>query len=155
MQKRIATYLTYASAFSHLFCCFLPGVLSIVTLLASSGTVVVTLDDFGLPESMHGDLIAFSAIILIVSGIMNFISWRVDCREDGYCTHEPCEPKKNRYLKLYLFSVVFFFINAGIHFGFHVDHNHGAEGHHGHETHVQESQDHDEHDHGEHDHHDH
>ena len=137
MQKRIATYLTYASAFSHLFCCFLPGVLSILTLIASSGAAAVTLEDFGIPEAWHDDIIKFSATVLIISGIMNFISWRIDCREDGNCTHEPCETKKNTYLKLYLFSVVFFFINVSIHYGFHVDHDHSLHGHEAHaHTHI-------------------
>lgn len=124
MYKQFSSYLVIFSAISHLFCCFLPGVLSVVTLIASSGSAIVTLDDLGLPEKYHADIITFSFVMLVVSGVMNYISWRIDCRKDGHCVHEPCKPKKKGYLKLYFASVIFFLINVAIHFGTHLGHSH-------------------------------
>ncbi len=119
MVRTFARFLSVLSLVSHFFCCFLPGVISVLTLITLSGSMVLTMEDFGIPEYVHEEMIFISAAVLLFSGIINYISWKLDCRAVGGCSHEPCAPKKAKYFKLYAYSVVFFVLNAVIHFSLH------------------------------------
>ena len=121
--RTIAKVLSVASLVSHFFCCFLPGVISLVTLVTLTGSAVITMEDFGIPEYIHEKMIYISFVVLVMSGIVNYISYRIDCRDMG-CVHGSCAPKKSKYFKLYAYSVAFFLLNAAIHFGLHTDHDH-------------------------------
>jgi hypothetical protein len=119
--KAIARFLSLASLISHFFCCFLPGVISLVTLVTLSGAAVITMEDFGIPEYVHEKMIYISFVVLVISGLANYASYRIDCRETG-CVHGACAPKKSIYFKLYGYSVAFFILNAVIHFTLHTHH---------------------------------
>ena len=121
--KALAKSLSILSLCTHFFCCFLPGVVSVLTLVTVTGAATITMEDFGIPESVHEQMIYISALVLVISGFLNYLSWKIDCREVG-CVHEPCAPRKSKYFKLYMISVVFFLLNAVIHFTLHVPHEH-------------------------------
>lgn len=121
LVRTFAKILSVASLISHFFCCFLPGVISLITLITLSGSVFITMEDFGIPEYIHEELIYISFAVLVVSGLINYISWKMDCRAGAdACGHEPCAPKKAKYFRLYGYSVAFFLLNAIIHFGVHI-----------------------------------
>lgn len=120
--KTFAKALNFVSLISHFFCCFLPGVVILATMATVSGSVVTT-EMFGVPESVHEKMIYFSAVMLVISGISSYVSYKIDCGKDG-CQHEPCKPKKAKYFKLYAYAVVFFILNAVIHFTMHTEYAH-------------------------------
>jgi hypothetical protein len=132
--RAVSKFLSLASLISHFFCCFLPGVISLITLITLSGATVITMEDFGIPEYVHEKMIYISFVVLIVSGLANIVSYKIDCREMG-CVHGACAPKKSKYFKLYAYSVVFFLLNAVIHFTLHTHEHHD---HHDHEKHHEE-----------------
>lgn len=122
--RTLTKALNLVSLISHFFCCFLPGVVILVTMATVSGGVVTT-EMFGVPEYIHEQMIYISAVMLVISGISSYISWKIDCSKNGSCSHEPCKPKKMKYFKLYLIAVVFFIFNVVVHFTLHTDHAHG------------------------------
>ena len=134
--RTVSKFLSLASLISHFFCCFLPGVISLVTLVTLTGATVITMEDFGIPEYVHQEMIYVSFVVLIVSGLANIVSYKIDCREMG-CVHGSCAPKKSKYFKLYAYSVAFFLLNAVIHFTLHTEHDH-----HGHAEHVEHHEEH-------------
>lgn len=128
---------------SHIFCCGLPLVFSIASLLTSVG--VFSLEGF-LPSWYHEFEIAmmvFSGAMLALTAVIHLISWRMDCIKDAGCSHGDCTPKKKRSNLLLYIAAAAFLVNFCVFtFG---DHNHGSV-----EEHLQEhhSHDHHEHDHG-------
>jgi len=123
--KAVAKALNMVSLISHFFCCFLPGLVILVTMATVSG-VAVTTEMFGIPEYVHAQMIYISAVMLVVSGASSYISWKIDCNKNGGCSHEPCKPKKMKYFKLYLVALAFFAFNAVIHFSLHTSVPHVA-----------------------------
>jgi len=121
-MRAIAKTLSLVSLISHFFCCFLPGMISLFTLITLTGTAVVTMEDFGIPEAVHEKMIYISALVLLISGIANYTSWKMDCSK--VCAHGDCAPKKSQYFRFYGYSVAFFILNAIIHFGTHTEHTH-------------------------------
>lgn len=111
-----------AAGLSHIFCCVLPAVLSLLSLLVGAG--VVSSLPFGL-ESLHDRMhdyemyiIAFSGAILVLGWIVDIISRRVDCHDTG-CGHGPCAPKKRRSHIILIAATLLFAVNVTAYFVLH------------------------------------
>ncbi len=119
MQK-IQSFLASAvivSALSHIFCCGIPLVFSIFSMLVGLG--VASVIPLGLVE-FHEMLHAWEEPVLIFSGVVLFVGWtlhiiseRLDCNHSG-CHHEPCEPKKKKSSRILIFATVLFVINMSV-----------------------------------------
>lgn len=109
-MHRFAHTLALLTSVTHIFCCGLPLVMSIIGL----GTVIGLSGIHAIHDVMHQyevDILIGSGILLAIGGIVQIIAWRLDCREDGACTHTPCAPKKNKSLILLLLAATFYIIN--------------------------------------------
>lgn len=112
-----------ASQATHLFCCVLPTVISLLSLLGGAG--LLTLLPPGFP-ALHETLHAYEVPLLLFSGAALLIGWglhrlsvRLDCHSTG-CAHGPCGPKKkNASLALKIASLLFF-VNIVIYTVFHM-----------------------------------
>ena len=98
---------------THLLCCVLPTVVSVMGLLAGLGMIaslpagLLEVHDF-----MHHweiPMIAASGVILALGWLAILYSDRIDCRSTG-CEHGGCAPSKSRaHLVLKIATALFFF----------------------------------------------
>jgi hypothetical protein len=122
---RFQTFTNWTAAVTqlgHLFCCGLPALFSILSLLSSFGVII------SMPSEMHHfhhlvhdyelPLIMFAGTITALGWMLHYFSWKIDCRTTG-CVHEPCGPKKKRFSKILIFSTILFSINLIVFFFFH------------------------------------
>lgn len=116
IQKAIF-WAVVASEFSHIFCCVLPTVVSLLSLLAGLGLFsvmpsgLVTLHD--LIHDWEIPMIITSGFILALGWGLHMISVKIDCHNTG-CVHEPCTPKKSRSSKLLIIATVLFTVNVSV-----------------------------------------
>ena len=67
---------------------------------------------------MHGyefEMIAFSALILMVGWGVHVYSEHVDCHDTG-CSHGPCEPQKKRVNRVLMVATLLFVVNLVVFF---------------------------------------
>lgn len=100
-----------ASETTHLFCCVLPTVISVLSLLGGAGLLAVLPPGLlAFHEMIHKHevpLILFSAAMLLIGWGLYLLSARLDCHSTG-CAHGPCGPKKkNASLALKIASMLF------------------------------------------------
>ena len=114
-----------ASESIHIFCCVLPTIFSVMSLLAGMG-MIATMPGFidELHHVIHDyeiPMIIASAIILCIGWALYVWSRRMDCSEDGQssCCHEPCSPKKDRTKIVMIVATILFIVNVMVYFGFH------------------------------------
>lgn len=116
IQKTIF-WAVVASEFSHIFCCVLPTVVSLLSLLAGLGLLSVMPSSLVAIHDLIHDyeipMIITSAIVLAFGWTLHMISIRIDCHNTG-CVHEPCTPKKKRSSKLLLIATLLFVTNVSI-----------------------------------------
>ena len=111
-----------ASGLSHLFCCGVPFVISILSLVANAGFLASLpsgLEYFH--ELMHGyekGLFVFSAFILLLGWGLHFVAKRMDCHSTG-CSHPPCDTKKTKSSWILIVATIIFVVNAASYFLFH------------------------------------
>jgi cytochrome b subunit of formate dehydrogenase len=117
MQK-LQSFIYWAcvtSEISHVFCCGLPMVFSVLSLL--SGVGLITVMPAGLVtihEALHAyeiPMIATSGVIILLGWALHYIAYRMDCRSTG-CVHEPCKPKKKRSAKVLVVATALFVLNV-------------------------------------------
>jgi hypothetical protein len=111
-----------ASETSHVFCCVLPTLFSILSLLANLG-VVATMP--GWLENVHGALHHWEVPLIAMSGLVVILGWalylhsrRVDCHDTG-CHHGNCTPRKNTASAILKIATVLFIANTLIYMVFH------------------------------------
>jgi len=132
-----------ASESIHIFCCVLPTVFSVLSLLAGMG-MIPTMPGFidDLHHIIHDyeiPMIIVSAVILIVGWILYLCAQKMDCSVEGEgCCAQPCAPKKDRTKIVMIVATLLFVVNVSVYFGFHyqyehLDHDdHHIESHQGH-----------------------
>lgn len=107
-------WFSITSEISHFFCCGLPIVFSVLSLLTSAGlTTAMPLGLDLMHEAMHVyevPMILASALILAMGWGLHYIAYRIDCRKTG-CEHEPCAPKKKRSGKVLIVATLLFALN--------------------------------------------
>ncbi len=96
LQKSILAAVVL-SEISHVFCCVLPILFSVISLLVGLGVVGVMPQIF---TEIHDVMHAYEVPMIIVSGMVLFVGWglyfvsqKLDCHDTG-CGHGPCEPRK-------------------------------------------------------------
>lgn len=120
MRERVQKTLTWAlivSEASHVFCCVLPTVFSILSLfvgmgmIASMPGVMVQVHDF----IHHWELpiIAVSGLILLMGWGLTIYSRKMDCHDHG-CCHGACAPKKSKAHLILIVATVLFAFNLTV-----------------------------------------
>ncbi len=120
--QNLFSWVVVLSEVSHVFCCVLPSVFSVLTVLVGMGLVgVMPVWMEGLHEFMHGwelPLITMSGSILVLGWALHFVSKSIDCRNTG-CEHEPCEPKKKHTARVLKIATLLFVVNIAIYLSIH------------------------------------
>ena len=113
-MERIRSALFFAiivSETSHVFCCVLPTLISIFSLLAGLGLIsILPSSIIDIHEIMHvweAPMIMVSSGILAFGWVLHFISLKIDCHNTG-CHHGPCSSKKNNTSKIMIIATVLF-----------------------------------------------
>lgn len=111
---------------THVFCCVLPSLFSVLSLLVGLGIVTAMpapveslhhmLHDYELP------MIALAGAILAFGWAVDLIAARLDCQTDGDCYHTPCSLKKRKAHFILKIATALFVFNLIIYFGFHAGH---------------------------------
>lgn len=124
LQHRIAWTVILAES-SHVFCCVLPTIVTLISLLSSVGLIaqvpVVILD---IHEALHAyeiPIIAFSGGMMVLGWILYAISRYIECAVPHCEPHETvCTPQKsNAHIILTVASIIFL-INITVYFTVHV-----------------------------------
>ncbi len=151
-MKRTRTLLNgmvILSEVSHVFCCVLPTVFSIVGILVGLGVAgAMPLWLGGLHEIMHDwelPVIAMSGLILALGWTLHVVSERMDCHDHG-CHHPPCEPKKKSSTTILKIATILFMANISVFLIFHKGLDRIGVTHAEHPAH-EESEEHEAHDH--------
>ncbi|MCB1784421.1 MAG: hypothetical protein KDI13_10560 [Alphaproteobacteria bacterium] len=107
---------------SHVFCCVLPSLFSILSMMAGLGMIgVMPVWLISIHEMLHGwevPMIAMSAAVLLLGWTLHYISYRMDCHSTG-CVHEPCGPKKKNAAFILKVATILFLANILVYFVFH------------------------------------
>ena len=133
-----------ASEASHIFCCVLPTIFSILSLLAGLGLVTVIP---GWLEDLHAVLHNWEVPMIIASGMVVALGWalyaysrKIDCHDTG-CKHGACEPRKITTSTILKIATVLFIVNVSVYSIFHhgmeaaapvEQGSHASHAHHGH-----------------------
>lgn len=125
LQKSILAAVVL-SEISHVFCCVLPILFSVFSLLAGLGVVGVMPQIF---TSIHEAMHAYEVPMIIASGFVLFVGWglyfvsqKLDCHDTG-CGHGPCEPRKKNAHIILKIATILFMINVSVYTVFHRDAN--------------------------------
>jgi hypothetical protein len=107
--------MTALSIIPHLFCCGIPAVAALISLGTTVGLAASLAGNpfYQFVDAWHTELLMVAVASVIVSGILNFIAYRMDCRAagqdslvKGHCAHADCTPKKTSSFKIFVISVV-------------------------------------------------
>lgn len=136
MQKlqKIINATAIATETSHIFCCVLPTIFSLLSLLVGLGVIGAV------PASVtyfHDLIHDWEIPIIVLSGVVITFGWwlhdyasKMDCASMGPA-HEVCESRKNTSAKVLKIATVLFVINVSVYFLVHrpidqYNHNHGS-----------------------------
>lgn len=120
--QNVMSWVIVASECSHIFCCVLPTLFSVLGVLVGLGligAVPVWMDS--LHHVMHNweiPIIAASGLVLIIGWALHTVSKRMDCHDTG-CVHGACEPKKKNTVLILQIATVLFVVNLGVYLVFH------------------------------------
>ena len=111
-----------ASETSHVFCCVLPTLAGVLSLLSGLGVIgVLPAGMLEFHDMMHHwevPMVIASGVILALGWGLYMISKRMDCHDTG-CHHGDCTPKKNKTALILKAASVLFVVNAIIYLTFH------------------------------------
>ncbi|MDH5723368.1 MAG: hypothetical protein OEY94_08625 [Alphaproteobacteria bacterium] len=117
------SWLVLVSEFGHVFCCVLPSVFSILSIMVGMGLVgAMPIWMMSWHEAMHGfelPIIVFAGVVVAMGWILHVISVKIDCHDTG-CGHGPCGPKKKKASKVLMIASVLFLINIAVYLSVHI-----------------------------------
>lgn len=119
-MKKLSHYIHFGvllSQLSHIFCCGLPVVVAVLSLISGAGLLGALP---GVVEHYHEILHDWEEPILVFSGAMLALGWgldiqarKVDCHDTG-CEHPPCAPVKTKAHIILKLATVLFFVNLAV-----------------------------------------
>lgn len=125
-MQRIQRFIGWACVSSevvHVFCCGLPMVFSLLSLLSGIGLIASM--PVGL-EFLHHLMHDYEIPMIMVAGFIISIGWGVyyvgrqlDCRVEAGCHHQSCTPKKKRSARILVLATLLFAVNVTMYFTFH------------------------------------
>ena len=145
LQKSLNVAVILAEV-SHVFCCVLPTVVSLMSVLVGAGLIgTLPVSLLVLHDLLHDwelPIIVGSGVLIALGWVVMWYSRKIDCHNTG-CGHEPCGPKKLRSTRLLKIATVLFVINVSVYTVFHrgmgIDvpsaEEHHEQGHHDHRGH--------------------
>lgn len=133
--RRSTSIISVLSILPHVFCCGVPVVMALISLGTTVGLagVLATNPLYQFVDNYHVILISIAVTSVVLSGILNYVAYRIDCHTAAsHCHHGDCTPKKRGSLKIFYFSLALLVLDlawfATEEFGLHLHHgNHHAE----------------------------
>lgn len=120
-QKRLFLAIILSET-GHVFCCVLPTIFSIMSLLAGAGLVAsMPTWMIGFHDMMHVwevPMIILSAVVVLLGWGLYFYSRQIDCHNTG-CHHEPCGPRKKTANRILVIASILLAFNVTIYLGIH------------------------------------
>lgn len=120
--RRHIGWAVVVSELSHVFCCVLPTVITVLGALANIGLVSVAphfVSEIHDTIHMHeASIIIFSAAMVLLGWGVHLSSIKVDCHNTG-CVHPPCDPVKTKNARVLVIATILFALNLVIYFGVH------------------------------------
>lgn len=125
-QNKILTAILVSEA-SHIFCCALPTLFSILSLMGSFGLIVVMP---GWMQSLHGALHAYELPLIIFSALVIGLGWalhylahhqhKIGAHDHECCDHDHGAPTKAKTTHIILLiATILLVINVFVYFTFH------------------------------------
>lgn len=119
----VLSWLVLVSEFGHVFCCVLPSVFSILSIMVGMGLIgAMPLWLASWHEIMHGweiPIITFAGVVVAMGWLLHYISIKIDCHDTG-CGHGPCGPKKKKASKVLMVATALFLINIVVYLSVHI-----------------------------------
>lgn len=107
---------------THVFCCVLPTLFSLASLLVGAGLIAALPPGWqAFHNIMHGyelPLIVFSGAVIAFGWAADLYAKRIDCHDTG-CGHPPCTSKKKQAHVMLKVATVLFVCNIIIYLVFH------------------------------------
>jgi hypothetical protein len=124
--QHLFSWVVILSECSHIFCCVLPTMFSVLSVLVGMGLIgVMPIWMDQLHHMMHGweiPVITGSGIVVLIGWVLHHVSRKMDCHDTG-CVHGACEPKKKNTVLVLQIATFLFVINVFVYLFFH----HGLE----------------------------
>lgn len=118
------SWVVILSECSHVFCCVLPSMFSILTLLVGVGMVgAMPIWMQSVHEALHEyevPMMIMSGAVVLIGWVLNYISTKIDCHDTG-CGHGVCTPKKKRSERILMIATLLFLANITIYILVHKD----------------------------------
>lgn len=114
--RRTTSIISVLSILPHIFCCGIPAAMAIISLGTTVGLagVLATNPFYKFVDQYHEILISIAITSVILSGILNFVAWRIDCHTAAsHCHHGDCTPKKRGSLKVFILSLCLLCLDLG------------------------------------------
>ncbi len=136
--RRTTGLVSILSILPHVFCCGVPAIMALISLGTTIGLtgVLATNPMYQFIDHYHEILIAIAITSVVISGILNYVAYRIDCHTAAsHCHHGDCTPKKRTSARIFYFSLALLALDLA---WFATErnllglHNHGAE-----ETHTE------------------
>lgn len=123
LQRNIALTIIMAES-THIFCCVLPTVVTVLALLSSLGAVTqVPVFMLDLHEILHAyevPVIVFSGVMLVLGWVMYGVSRQIECQKQHCEPHETvCASRKNNTGLILTVASVLFVVNVTVYFTLH------------------------------------
>ncbi|MCB1680685.1 MAG: hypothetical protein H6858_00155 [Rhodospirillales bacterium] len=107
---------------SHIFCCVLPTLFSVMSILVGLGVAgAMPLWLSGIHDMIHVwevPIIMTSAAVLLIGWSVHYLSRKMDCHDTG-CHHPPCEPQKKSAVVILKIATLLFIGNITVFLIFH------------------------------------
>lgn len=114
-----------ASESTHVFCCVIPTIVTLISVLASAGVIsqvpVFMLDFHEILHHYEIPIIAGSGFMLVLGWILYAISRRIECQKPHCEPHETvCGPQKNNSRAVLIGATLIFILNITVYLTVHV-----------------------------------
>jgi hypothetical protein len=106
--RRTTGIVSVLSILPHVFCCGIPAIMALISLGTTIGLagVLATNPLYRLIDSYHEILLIVAIVSVIISGVLNYLAYRIDCHTAAsHCHHGDCTPKKRASAKIFYFSL--------------------------------------------------
>lgn len=115
-------WMSITSEISHFFCCGIPIIFSILSLMSGMGIIAsMPMGINWLHDAMHEyevPMIIMSGFIILLGWTLHAVARRIDCHNTG-CGHQPCSPKKKKSSKILMIATGLFAVNLAGYFLLH------------------------------------
>ncbi|MHA1540106.1 MAG: hypothetical protein ACTSXQ_06495 [Alphaproteobacteria bacterium] len=108
--QKTTTSLLAVTILTHLFCCGIPMVANILAFLSVFGLTASSGHSMHFFHYYQQEILIFATAVIVFSGVLQYISWRIDCKTES-CKHAPCTKKKKQAAKLFWISLFLYLTN--------------------------------------------